>query len=267
MGTVEAVQEERHPSGSSFEKADAEPGKPLEDPVGDHRGGLDHDAHGMPDGVDRIVGAEGVHAQVVQGAHVHGQGAVELLGLLVDGPVELRSQVVLQALSVGGQHGSDHSLLRDGAAQLLHGGIHVLDRDQRHPLELRAVVEEGIVEPVVVGAAGGDGPFHRDEPAHGQTPGGIEHRPVDSRLLQELQPFLRAGIAELLLPEGGLQVVEVEVVEHRKGLPRPATLRHVLHQLLVPRQLVHVTVAIDDLHGKPPLTALLQLYTILSTKL
>jgi adenylate cyclase len=95
MRTIEPIQEERHPGGPSLEKPDAQSGEPIEDPVREHCGGLDHNTHGVPDGMNRIIGAEGIHAQVMQGPHMHGQGAIELLRFLVDGPVQLGTQMVL----------------------------------------------------------------------------------------------------------------------------------------------------------------------------
>src|SRR5258705_12751535 len=76
VGAVESVHEKRHPSRPALEKTDAQFWKAIEHPVGQHRGGLRHDAKGMAERVHRIVNADGVHPQVMERADVDRQGDV-----------------------------------------------------------------------------------------------------------------------------------------------------------------------------------------------
>ena len=177
---VEPVHEKRHPGGAAFEKTDAQFGETIEDAVGQHRRGLGHDAERMAERMHGIVNADGVHAQMMQRADVDAERRVQLLGFFVNRPVNLRAEVAFDAFAVGRQHGSRHAQFFHRAAQLFAGRLGVLDRDQRHAFDARALAGEFFVEPIVVSAARGDGPIFGDDASHGQSRGRINHGPVDA---------------------------------------------------------------------------------------
>src|SRR5215471_13573210 len=73
---------------------------------------------------------------MVQAPNVDRQRSSELFRLLIDGPINLRSQVAFDTLAVGWQHSSNHAQLFDRAPQLLHRRLRILNRDQSIPLIL-----------------------------------------------------------------------------------------------------------------------------------
>ena len=64
---------------------------------------------------------------------VDGDGAAEAVGLLVDGPVDLRAEVVGQA--EGREHRADEAEVLDAAAELLHGLGGFLHGDEADAVE------------------------------------------------------------------------------------------------------------------------------------
>jgi hypothetical protein len=71
IGTVEAVEKERHPGRAAFEKGDADARKFFEDTMGLQSGCLNGDAERVSQCVNRVIGAETVHAEMVQGTDMH----------------------------------------------------------------------------------------------------------------------------------------------------------------------------------------------------
>ena len=72
---IDSVHEKRDPGRPPFEKGDPKLGEAVENPVGQHPRRLHHDSERMTQGVDRIVGAELIHAQMVVAAAVDGKAA------------------------------------------------------------------------------------------------------------------------------------------------------------------------------------------------
>ena len=199
--------------------------------------------------MNRIVGAEGIHSQVVQRPHVDGEAAPELLRLLVDRPVDVVAQMSLDPFPVGGQHAAHHPQLRDRVAQLRHRLVDVLNGEQRHSLEPWALAQKTFVQPSVVGNTCGDRPLSRYEPPYRQSERRIQHRPFDARLVQECQPLRRPRVAQLLVVVARPQVVEVEMVQHRKDRGRSVAFGHVAGDFVLTSPVIDVAVCIDNLHG------------------
>ncbi len=156
--------------------------------MGEQPGGLNGDAKWMAEGVHRIVGAKTVHAEMVQRTDMHRQGAAEFLRLLVDRPIHLGAEMILDALAVGRQHAAEHAKLIHRAAQFEDGGVDILDWQQRHPLEPGIFAGELFVEPVVVGAASGDRPVRGNKPAYGEAKRRIEHAGRNPGLVEKTAP-------------------------------------------------------------------------------
>jgi hypothetical protein len=53
----------------------------------------------MTKGVNRIIGAKPIHAEVMQRTDVHRQRAAELFRFLVDRPVHFRAEVIFDSLA------------------------------------------------------------------------------------------------------------------------------------------------------------------------
>src|SRR5439155_22905945 len=71
IGTIKAIEKKRHPCRATLEKCDPEFGESLKDPVRQHAGGLYGDTERVAERVNRIVSAKAVHAEVMQGSHMH----------------------------------------------------------------------------------------------------------------------------------------------------------------------------------------------------
>src|ERR1044072_1176737 len=124
---VESIHEKGNPRGAPFEKADAQLRKSIENTIGQHRGSLGHDAEGMAERVDRIVNADGVHAEMVQRPHMYCEGHIQFLRFFVNGPVNLCAVMAFDGFAVGRQHGADHTQFYYGASELDAGSLAVLD--------------------------------------------------------------------------------------------------------------------------------------------
>ena len=246
VGTVETLQAHQQPGHAPFQETDAHVGVLVEDAVEDDAAEGDHLPEGMAQRMDRGVRMQVVHAQVLVRTAVDAQATAQPVGLLVDGPVVLVTQMELD--SRGRQHGAAHPQFLHRPAQFLHRLVRLLQRDQRHGLESRALVDVVLGDPVVVGPRQVDGPVLAHHLAVGQAHGGIEDGPVDAHVLQELHPAFEAHLLERALRElvgvGGMQVVQrrkrvgpAHLLLHRLGKAAGDGL-HVLH---------HVTVAVDDL--------------------
>ena len=126
---------------------------------------------------------------------MEGEDAVEALGLLIDGPVELVAEVDGEAPC--GEHGAWQAEVMTGAAQLLDGFLHVLHGDEGHGVEVVADAAVLVVDVVVEGAADGDGVVGVLDEAHGEAGGGEHDGLLDVGLCEELDPVLTGAGAEL----------------------------------------------------------------------
>ena len=259
IGAVEPVHEKRHPGRASLEKADAQLGKAVEDAVGQHGGGLGHDAERMAERVNRVVNADGVHAEMMQCADVDGERHVELFRFFVDRPIDLRAIVAFDAFTVGRQHGTDHAELFHRAAQLGDRRFGVLDRDQRHSLDAGRDLGEFLVEPIIVRAACGDGPVFGDDSAHGQARSRVNRGPSDLGLIEEVDPFPRPDVAGARALVAAFQIMKMDMIEGRKYLSAISR-RHVLRDFVHARPIVHMPVGVDDLHCLFPFASSLRRY-------
>src|SRR6266404_1708597 len=148
------------------------------------------------------------------------QSAAELLGFLVDRPIELGAEMILDALAVGRQHAAQHAELFDGAPELGDARLHVLDWDQCHSLEARALAGEFFMKPVVVGAACRDRPMLGDKSADGEAERRIEYAVRNLRLVEKSKPLLGTGILQRGAISFRPQVMKMQVIQGRKNLRR-----------------------------------------------
>src|SRR5436190_13861227 len=124
---------------------------------------------------------------------MHRQSAAELLSFLIDRPIELGAEMILDTLAVGRQHAAEHAELFHCAPELNDARLDILDRNQRHTLEPGILADEFFVEPVVVSPAGGNSPMFRDEPPNGQAEGRIEYAVRNLRVVEKSKPLLGPG--------------------------------------------------------------------------
>jgi hypothetical protein len=88
-----------------------------------------------------------------------------------------------------------------------------------------------------------------DKPADGQAECRIEHAARYTRLVQKPHPFLRPGVFQADAISVGTQIVKMEMIEHRKNLRSAIPRRHVFGDRFLIRNIVHMTIGIDDFHG------------------
>ena len=144
-GAGETLEAGEQPRAASFQEADAQPRKLVQDAVEDDAGETDHLAHGVAQGVDRRVGRQVVHEHPLVAAAVDADGASQPLRFPVDGPVTLGAQ--MGHVGAGGrQHAAAQAQLLHHSAQLFRRRLGVLQRDQPHGLETRALGHVGLVD-------------------------------------------------------------------------------------------------------------------------
>lgn len=68
IGAVEALQAQEQPGDASLHEADPDIGELVTDAVEDDAGEADHEAERVAQGVDRCIGIEVIHAEVLVGA-------------------------------------------------------------------------------------------------------------------------------------------------------------------------------------------------------
>src|SRR6185436_16026285 len=85
---IESIHHERHPGGAAFEKRDTQIGKLVEDTVGEHGRGLNHQTERMSQGVRRIVRREGIQTEVMKAADMNGESTTEFLCFFVNRPID-----------------------------------------------------------------------------------------------------------------------------------------------------------------------------------
>ena len=168
---------------------------------------------------------------------------------LVDGPVALVAQVVLELLGAGSrQHGAGEVKLLDDAPQFHYRFFGLVERNESHGLETRVPAGVLVMDPVVVGPRQLDGPVAAHHPAERQTVGRVEDGALDAHVLQELQPPLRSHLGECPfgqeMPVGG-----VEMIVGGKGTAHGPVADAVVLGHALPDGFVvfhHVAVAVDD---------------------
>ena len=139
----------------------------------------------------------------------------------------------------------------DDPAQLDHRLRRILERDQAHRLEARALREIGVVQPIVIGARQLDGPVAADDLAEGETGAGVEHRGADTDIFKKQLPALAADVGEGARRRD-VAVRRMKMVDGRKRVlaarfgkaPGDILLRHVLDDRR--DVLDHMAVAVDN---------------------
>ncbi len=91
IGAIEPVHHERNPGCATFEESDTKFRKAFEYPMYQYAHRLDHQTERMAQGVNGVVGAEGIESHMMKTAHVYGQRAAEFFRLLVKRPIDLVS--------------------------------------------------------------------------------------------------------------------------------------------------------------------------------
>ena len=188
-----------------------------------------HKPDGMAHRVDGRVDVEVVEAHAAVRAAVDGEAAAEPVGLLVDGPVLLRAQVVREPAR--GEHGARHPQFLHRPPQFEGCLLGLLHGDEGEPDEPGAALDVGVVEPVVVGPAHGDGPVPVDDVSVGQPARREQRRAVDADLVHEHQPLFDTDLGERPRRRcdrlSGVEVVDrredaAEVAAPRRGSGSPA---------------------------------------------
>jgi hypothetical protein len=163
--------------------------------------------------------------------------------------------MAFDGLAIGRQHGADHTQFRDGAPKLGAGSLAVLDRNQRHAFDPRRDFSEFFIKPVVVRAASGDCPILGDDAADCEAGGGIYHRPIDSGLVEKIDPLLRTHVARPRTLLAAFEKMKMNMIERWKNLCA-VTGRHEFRNLVHTRPVVDMAVGIDDLHVRFPFAAI-----------
>ena len=185
-----AVHHVGHPDGVGLQVGDAEVRELVEDALQEHAGELDHDGERVLQHVGEGDAAVEVDAEADRRRAVDGEGHVQPLRLLVEGPEQLVAEGAADAHvgAVGREHAADHAEFGDAAAQLLHGGVDVLQGEQGDAYEAGVDLAVGGVEPAVVAAADGHSPVRVLDHADAQPRGGVEDGVVEADLVEEPLP-------------------------------------------------------------------------------
>ncbi len=158
------------------------------------------------------------------------------------------------------QHGADEAQFGNRPAQLDHRFVNVLQRQERHAFQARALLQVAIMQPIVVRPRDQAGPIGMADVADAQPFGRIEHGKFEIRHLDKLQPLL--GPDPLAAAEGFLiarrMAADVMKVEGREQpvptqlmILRPIGSVEIVEQTVV---LDHMAIGIDDfvVHGGLP---------------
>src|SRR5581483_8653778 len=107
---------------------------------------------------------------------------------------------------------------------------------------------EFFVEPVVVGAARGDGPVFGDDAPDREAGGRIDRGPGDFRLIEKIEPLFGADGAGARALFAAFEKMKMNVIEGGKDLGAIAR-RHESGNLVHAGPVVDVTVGVDDSHA------------------
>jgi hypothetical protein len=179
---------------------------------------------------------------------VNRERRIQFFRFFVNRPINFRAVMAFNPFAIGRQHRAGHAQFVYGAPELGACSLGVLDGNESHALDARRGLGEFLVQPIVVGATSGDGPILGDDAADRQTGGWIYDSPIDSGLVQKVEPFLWPDITCTGALLAAFEKMKMNVIEGRKNL-RAISRRHELGDLVHTRPIIDMAVSIDDLHA------------------